>query len=138
MLSGTTRVIAATALVLAVSAAWTEGQFADTPKHVPRFGRRSDLPALEEQLAQQKRGERRAAGGVAGGVAGALVRVDGDGDGCINMDELLRIPVVRAAVLLQNPALISEESAARPIDTTGDAYEMDHLRDSNMHRLLQI
>ncbi|XP_063590412.1 uncharacterized protein LOC134767292 isoform X1 [Penaeus indicus] len=131
--AGMTRAAALTTLVLAASVAWTEGQFADTPKHVPRFGRRSDLPALEQQLAEQKRSAQRASSGV----AGALVRVDGDGDGCVNMAELLRIPIVRVAVLLQNPALISEEAAGAPIDTTGDAYEMDHLRGSHMHRLLQ-
>lgn len=133
MQSGTIRAVALTTLVLATSLARTEGQFADTPKHVPRFGRRSDLPALEQQLAEQKRAAQRASSGV----AGALVRVDGDGDGCVNMAELLRIPIVRVAVLLQNPALISEEVSGAAVDTTGDAYEMDHLRGSHMHRLLQ-
>ena len=37
----------------------------------------------------------------------ALAGLDSDGDGCIGVGELLRIPVVRVALLLQNPALLT-------------------------------
>lgn len=47
-----------------------------------------------------------------GGVPEALARVDADGDGCVSIPELLRVPVIRIAILLQNPALIFEEAPA--------------------------
>lgn len=59
-----------------------------------------------------------------GGVPEALARVDADGDGCVSIPELLRVPVIRIAILLQNPALIFEEA---PASTEGKSKEQFYI-----------
>ena len=48
------------------------------------------------------------------GMTEALAGLDSDGDGCIGVAELLRIPAVRVALLLQNPALLTPANPATP------------------------
>lgn len=97
--------------------------FAETPKHLPRIGRRGDLPPLVNLLNEEDpRGSSRGASG--GSMTEAFAKVDGDGDGCVSLTELLRIPMVRLAILLQNPALIAPQ-------TDMDANDGDEVYSSN-------
>lgn len=50
----------------------------------------------------------------------ALAQLDSDGDGSVGIAELLRIPVIRVAILLQNPALLTP---AATTDTEGKWYQ---------------
>lgn len=52
----------------------------------------------------------------------ALAQLDSDGDGCIGIAELIRIPIVKVAILLQNPALLTP-------DATADAEGTYNIRD---------
>ncbi|XP_045582056.1 uncharacterized protein [Procambarus clarkii] len=103
--------------------------FAETPKHLPRIGRRGDLPPLASLLTE----DGQTSGPAGPGMTEALGHLDIDGDGCIGITELLRIPVVRMAVLLQNPALLSPDAR----DESGEMYARDLRPEPRLLRFLQ-
>ncbi|KAG7155097.1 uncharacterized protein LOC121855461 [Homarus americanus] len=107
--------------------------FAETPKHLPRIGRRGDLPPLSTLLTEDVR----SSGKPARGMTDALAQLDSDGDGCIGIAELLRIPIVRVAILLQNPALITPDATTDTEENdTGEAYTTDHRPEPRLLRYL--
>ncbi|XP_037790194.1 uncharacterized protein LOC119585597 isoform X2 [Penaeus monodon] len=109
--------------------------FAETPKHLPRIGRRGDLPPLATLMIEE---DTRGYGRSVGGVPEALARVDADGDGCVSIPELLRVPVIRIAILLQNPALIFEEAPASTEDkSSGTSYSSDRRPEPHLLHYLQ-
>ncbi|XP_050695215.1 uncharacterized protein LOC126985018 isoform X2 [Eriocheir sinensis] len=105
--------VAATVLAAVVSVARADAGhfFAETPKHLPRIGRRGDLPPLTTLLTEE---DARSPGATTRGMTEALagLGLDSDGDGCIGLGELVRNPVVRVALLLQNPALLNSAAPA--------------------------
>ncbi|XP_071553044.1 uncharacterized protein [Panulirus ornatus] len=108
--------------------------FAKTPKHLPRIGRRGDLPPLATLLTE----DTRSSGKLARGITEALAQLDSDGDGCIGIAELIRIPVVRVAILLQNPALLTPDATADAEENdTRETYAIDHRPEPRLLRFLQ-
>ncbi|CAL4140727.1 unnamed protein product [Meganyctiphanes norvegica] len=91
--------------------------FAQTPKHLPRIGRRSDIPALFTTESKPDNVDHSWAA-----LASALASADADGDGCLNIREVIQIPAVRAAILQRDPALLAplgdydnlDEESSRP------------------------
>ncbi|KAK7079494.1 hypothetical protein SK128_026118 [Halocaridina rubra] len=77
--------------------------FAETPKHLPRIGRRGDLPPLINLITEEDTN----GNAPVNTMPEAFAKIDADGDGCISFAEILRIPIMRVAVLLQDPALIA-------------------------------
>ncbi|KAK3854784.1 hypothetical protein Pcinc_038759 [Petrolisthes cinctipes] len=128
------------ALVLAAVVSLARGDaghfFAETPKHLPRIGRRGDLPPLATLLSEEEDASWR-------GMTEALAGLDSDGDGCVGVAELLRIPVVRMALLLQNPALLVPQQQQQQLNpsqhqetTRSDSFS-DHRPEPHLLRFLQ-
>ncbi|XP_042883494.1 uncharacterized protein LOC122260334 [Penaeus japonicus] len=125
--------------VVATLAGITHGDaghfFAETPKHLPRIGRRGDLPPLATLMIEE---DTRGYGRSVGGVPEALARVDADGDGCVSIAELLRVPVIRIAILLQNPSLLSEEAPANTQEKSSETgYSSERRPEPHLLHYLQ-
>lgn len=58
--------------------------------------------------------------------------LDSDGDGCIGLGELVRNPVVRVALLLQNPNLLNSAASA-PSENDGELRRLPSLAPPPSH-----
>ncbi|KAK8391148.1 hypothetical protein O3P69_017065 [Scylla paramamosain] len=137
--AGMAWLVAATVLAVVVSVARADAGhfFAETPKHLPRIGRRGDLPPLTTLLSEE---DARSSGAGTRSMTEALAGLDSDGDGCIGVGELLRIPAVRVALLLQNPALLTPANPASPEadgHATEDTFASDRRPEPRLLRYLQ-
>ncbi|XP_053645348.1 uncharacterized protein [Cherax quadricarinatus] len=105
--------------------------FAATPKVLPRIGRRGDLPPLTTLLTEAAQ----SSGKAGQSITEALGQLDTDRDGCIGIEELLRIPILKVAILLQNPALLLPQAEA---DTEArETYTTDLRPEPRLLRFLQ-
>ncbi|XP_066963966.1 uncharacterized protein [Macrobrachium rosenbergii] len=112
--------------------------FAETPKHLPRIGRRGDLPPLVNLLNEEDpRGTSGGGAPTGNSMTEALAKVDGDGDGCVSLPELLRIPMIRIAILLQDPALIAPHVDADAANESSDDYASDRRPEPRLLRYLK-